>query len=173
MHSIILTRTIFLIVTTCLIFSAAVDLQADEKAEKQKAFQPNAPKQAPPPLNQLKQIIQGWFGNPKPVPVRQVNTPAKSKDPDYYRYPQDLEQERRFKSAQQLIDDQQWEAAREKLQLMLENSINLPVHVAGERTLITDRELIYQLLELLPVEQREKFNRQYEALAENCSMKPS
>ena len=45
--------------------------------------------------------------------------------------------------------DEQWEAAREKLQLMLENSLNLPVHIAGERGLITDRELIYELLELL------------------------
>jgi len=168
MHSIILTRTIVLIVITCLALSASVDLQADEKDGKEKAFQPNAPQQAPPqnPLNPLKKIIQGWFGQPQQAPGQQADSPARSKDPDYYRFPQDLEQERRLKSVQRLIGDQQWDAAREKLQLMLENSLNLPVHVAGERSLITDRELIYQLLELLPAEQREKFNRQYEALAE-------
>ncbi len=168
MHSIILNRIILFIVTISLILSSTLNLVADEQQKKADDFKPNAPKQGqqPPPLNQLKQIIQGIFGQPKAVPARKANTPAKSKDPDYYRFPQDLDQERRFKSAQQLINDQQWEAAREKLQLMLENSINLPVHVAGSQKLIADRELIYQLLELLPVEQREKFNRQYEALAE-------
>ena len=168
MHSIILTRIILFSVTISLILSSPFNLQADEKNAKPGAFQPNAPKQAPPkpPLNQLKQIIQGLFGQAKAAPGQKANTKAKSKDPDYYRFPQDLEQERRLKSVQQLINERQWEAAREKLQLMLENSINLPVHVTGSRSMITDRELIYQLLELLPVEQREKFNRQYAALAE-------
>ncbi|MCA9015864.1 MAG: hypothetical protein KDA77_11075, partial [Planctomycetaceae bacterium] len=165
MHAIILNRTIILFVTTCLMLTAAVPLQADEKADP---FQPNAPQEAKPqnPLNPLKKIIQGWFGAPKPAPGQAVNTPVSKRNPDHYRFPQDLEQERRFKSVQKLIEDQQWDAARQKLQLMLENSLNLPVHVSGERSLITDRELIYQLLELLPVEQRERFNRQYEALAE-------
>ncbi|MFK7778762.1 MAG: PQQ-binding-like beta-propeller repeat protein, partial [Gimesia sp.] len=164
MHSIILTRTILFIVTIGLILPASVSLLADEKKEKPDDFQPNAPKQVPkqPPLNQLKQIIQGIFGQPNAAPAKRAN----SKDPDHYRFPQDLEQERRFKSVQKLIKDQQWEAARLKLQLMLENSINLPVHVSGERSLITDRELIYRQLKLLPVEQRVKFNRQYAALAE-------
>tara|TARA_R110002095_G_scaffold163200_1_gene141364 strand:+ start:30680 stop:35317 length:4638 start_codon:yes stop_codon:yes gene_type:complete len=145
---------------------SAVNLQADEKADKKNPFQPNAQKQAPPQnaLNPLKKIIQGWFGGPKAGP--QAKAPVIKRTPGYFRFPQDLEQERRFKSVQKLIDDEQWDAARDKLQLMLENSLNLPVHVSGERSLITDRELIYQLLELLPSEQREKFNRQYEALAE-------
>lgn len=164
MHLIEQTRTIVLIVTTCLLFAfTSATLQADEKRD---AFQPNAPKKAEPqkPINQLQKIFQGLFGQPKQAPGAK---PTKnSKNPNYYRFPQDLEQERRFKSAQKLIEDQEWEPARDKLQLMLENSINLPVHVTGSRTLVTDRELIYQLLELLPAEQREKFNRQYEALAE-------
>ena len=168
MHSIIPTRTILFIVTISLCLSSSLNLPADEKKKTPDDFQPNPPKKAPaqPPLNQLKQIMQGLFGKPQLAPAKKANTSTKSKDPDYYRFPQDLEQERRFKSVQKLIDDQQWEAAREKLQLMLENSINLPVHVPGERSLITDRELIYQLLKLLPVEQRVKFNRQYAALAE-------
>lgn len=168
MHSIIPTRIILFIVTISLILSASLHLQADEKKQDADDFQPNAPKKAPaqPPLNELKQIIQGIFGKPQAAPVKKTTTTTKSKDPDYYRFPQDLEQERRFKSVQKLIVDRQWEAAREKLQLMLENSINLPVHVPGKSTLITDRELIYQILKLLPVEQRVKFNRQYAALAE-------
>ncbi len=168
MSTSILTRTIVLFVITGLILPASFAVSADENAEKENAFQPNAPKQVPAqnPLNPLKKIIQGWFGQPQQAPGQQADITARSNDPDYYRFPQDLEQERRLKNVQRLIVDQQWEAAREKLQLMLENSLNLPVHVAGERSLITDRELIYQLLELLPAEQREKFNRQYEALAE-------
>ncbi|MCH9792072.1 MAG: hypothetical protein K0U82_14800, partial [Planctomycetes bacterium] len=110
MHSIILTQIILFIVTISLILSSTLNLVADEKQKKADDFQPNAPKQGqqPPPLNQLKQIIQGIFGQPKAGPARLANTPAKSKDPDYYRFPQDLDQERRFKSAQQLINDQQW-----------------------------------------------------------------
>ena len=166
MHSVNQIRTIVLIATICLIPLLAVNLQADEQG---KVFEPNNQKQAKPqkPINQIQKIIQGLFGKPKPIAApRAIKTTQKSKDPNYYRFPQDLEQERRFKSVQKLIEDQEWEPAREKLQLMLENSINLPVHVAGKRTLVTDRELIYQLLELLPLEQREKFNRQYQALAE-------
>lgn len=163
MYSFDRTRTIALIVSTCLTLSLVHSVPAAE--EKDKAFEHNKPKQAKP-LNELKKIIQGWFGQPKPARAQLANTSTKSKTSAHYRFPQDLEQERRFKRAQQLIDDQQWEPAREKLQLMLENSINLPVHVAGSRSLITDRELIYQLLELLPAEQREIFNRQYNALAE-------
>lgn len=168
MHSIIPNRTIVLIVITCLTMPSALNLQADEQAEEKNPFQPNAQKQAPNqnPLNPLKKIIQGWFGGAKPAPGQQAKAPVIKRTPGYYRFPQDLEQERRFKTVRKLIDDKQWDAARDKLQLMLENSLNLPVHVSGERSLITDRELIYQLLELLPVEQRERFNRQYEALAE-------
>ena len=167
MHSIILNRTIILTVITCLMMSSTVNLKADEK-EKKDPFQPNAQQQAPAqnPLNPLKKIIQGWFGGPKPAPGQPAKTPVAKKKPGYYRFPQDLEQERRFKTVRKLIADQQWDAARDKLQLMLENSLNLPIHVSGERSLITDRELIYQLLELLPAEQRERFNRQYAALAE-------
>ncbi|MCA9006688.1 MAG: PQQ-binding-like beta-propeller repeat protein, partial [Planctomycetaceae bacterium] len=159
-----INRTNVLIIITCLLLLPVARLSADEE-EKQDPFQPNAQKAAPAqnPLNPLKKIIQGWFGKPKAA--QQANKPAQSKSPDYYRFPQDLEQERRFKSVQQLIDGEQWEAAREKLQLMLENSLNLPVHIDGERSLITDRELIYELLPLLPEEEQEKFTRQYQALA--------
>lgn len=165
MHFIRLTRTIAFSIITSLILVSAPALQADDKAEQ--PFQPNDPQQAKPnpPLNQLKQILQGIFGKKKPAEV-QLDEADKKRTPDYYRYPQDLEQERRFKSVQQLLQDEQWEAAREKLQLMLENSLNLPVHIAGERGLITDRELIYELLELLPEEEQQKFERQYAALAE-------
>lgn len=168
MHSIIPTRTIYITVIIGLVLTLPLALQADEKQKGADDFKPNAPKKAAPqaPLNQLKQLFQGIIGQPKAVPATDGKTTTKSKDPDYYRFPQDLEQERRFKSVQQLIKEQQWEAAREKLQFMLENSINLPVHVAGTPSLITDRDLIYQLLKQLPLEQREKFNRQYEALAE-------
>lgn len=168
MYAIILNRTIIPIVISCLLLTTAVNLQADEKVEKADPFQPNGPQEAKPqnPLNPLKKIIQGWFGAPKPGPGQAASAPVLKRNPNHYRFPQDLEQERRFKSVQKLINDQQWDAARDKLQLMLENSINLPVHVSGDRSLITDRELIYQLLELLPAEQRERFNRQYEALAE-------
>ena len=160
-----ITRTNVFSIIICLLLLPASGLSADEPDEKLDPFQPNAEKQAPAqnPLNPLKKIIQGWFGKPKPA--GQANKPAETKSPDYYRFPQDLEQERRFKSVQQLIDGEQWEAAREKLQLMLENSLNLPVHIDGERELITDRELIYELLHLLPEAEQEKFTRQYEALA--------
>ncbi len=160
-----INRTNVSIVITCLLLLPVLGLYADEPEEKQAPFQPNAQKQAPAQnaLNPLKKIIQGWFGNPKAA--QQANKPAQSKSPDYYRFPQDLEQERRFKSVQQLIEGEQWQAAREKLQLMLENSLNLPVHINGSRELITDRELIYELLQLIPDEEQEKFTRQYEALA--------
>ena len=153
MNSIRINRTNALIVITCLLLLPISGISAEEPEEKQDPFQPNAQKPAPAQnaLNPLKKIIQGWFG--KPNPAQQANKPAQSKSPDYYRFPQDLEQERRFKSVQQLIDGEQWEAAREKLQLMLENSLNLPVHIDGERQLITDRELIYELLHLLPNEE--------------------
>ncbi|EDL58328.1 hypothetical protein PM8797T_17372 [Gimesia maris DSM 8797] len=165
MNSIRINRTNVLIVITCLLLLPISGISAEEPEEKQDPFQPNAQKPAPAQnaLNPLKKIIQGWFG--KPNPAQQANKPAQSKSPDYYRFPQDLEQERRFKSVQQLIDGEQWEAAREKLQLMLENSLNLPVHIDGDRQLITDRELIYELLHLLPNEEQEKFTRQYESLA--------
>ncbi|HAH48408.1 MAG TPA: hypothetical protein DCM07_26905, partial [Planctomycetaceae bacterium] len=128
-NRIIRTNVFFIII--CLLLLPASRLSADEPDEKLDPFQPNAEKQAPAqnPLNPLKKIIQGWFG--KPQAAGQANKPAESKSPDYYRFPQDLEQERRFKSVQQLIDGEQWEAAREKLQLMLENSLNLPVHIDG------------------------------------------
>lgn len=167
MHFIRLNRTITLTVITSLCLVIVPALQADEKADQ--PFQPNNQKEAKPehpPLNQLKQILQGLFGKGKPAANQQAGNNEKKRTPDYYRYPQDLEQERRFKSVKQLIQNQQWEAAREKLQLMLENSLNLPVHIPGERGLITDRELIYELLELLPEQQQLKFDRQYTALAE-------
>jgi len=165
MHSLRLIRTTTLFLITGLMLVLTPSLSADEKAD---AFEPNAQKQekANPPLNQLKQILQGLFGKGKPAAGQAAKDSKNARSPDYYRYPQDLEQERRFKSVQQLIEDQQWEAAREKLQVMLENSINLPVHLTEERGLITDRELIYELLELLPEAQQEKFDRQYTALAE-------
>lgn len=166
MHFIRLNRTIPLILITGLLLVPTSSLPADDKADK--PFQPNDQKQAKPnpPLNQLKQILQGLFGKGKPAAGNQAENSRKKRTPDYYRYPQDLEQERRFKSVQQLIQNEQWDAAREKLQLMLENSLNLPVHIAGERGLITDRELIYELLELLPADQQQKFERQYASLAE-------
>ncbi|QDU11569.1 PQQ-binding-like beta-propeller repeat protein [Gimesia aquarii] len=164
MHSFNRILIIALIVSTCQAFPQMTHAQAAD--EKDEVFEHNEPNQQAKPLNELKKIIQGWFGQAKPARVQLASPTTKSKDHAHYRFPQDLEQERRFKSTQQLIDDQQWEAAREKLQLMLENSLNLPVHVKGHRALITDRELIYQLLERLPAEEREKFNRQYHALAE-------
>ncbi|QDT98931.1 outer membrane protein assembly factor BamB family protein [Gimesia aquarii] len=164
MHSFNRILIIALIVSTCQAFPQMTHAQAAD--EKDEVFEHNKPNQQAKPLNELKKIIQGWFGQAKPARVQLASPATKSKNHAHYRFPQDLEQERRFKRAQQLIDDQQWEPAREKLQLMLENSLNLPVHVKGDRSLITDRELIYQLLELLPAEQREKFNRQYNALAE-------
>jgi len=166
MHFFRMNRTIALFIITSLLLVTVSALPADEKTDK--PFQPNNQKEEKPnpPLNQLKQVIQGLFGKGKPAAGNQADDSGRKRTPDYYRYPQDLEQERRFKSVQQLIQDEQWDAAREKLQLMLENSLNLPVHIAGERGLITDRELIYELLELLPEAQQQKFDRQYASLAE-------
>lgn len=169
MHSIRPIRSIVLILTIGLVLTCAESIFADEQAEKKDLFQPNAENQKAPaqnPLNPLKKIIQGWFGGPQPAAGRPANLLPGKKNPGYYRFPQDLDQERRFKRVQNLIDDQEWNAARESLQLMLENSLNLPIHVTGDRSLITDRELIYQLLELLPEEQQQQFNRQYDALAQ-------